>query len=60
MRHAIDRRSDGRRHQRTRDFGDSDEDDYGGYGYGGGGYGYGDSDEDGGYDALGAPRGVFW
>ena len=47
MRRAIDRRFDGPKHMRTRDFGsDSDDDGYGGYsdddGYGrwGGGYGY--------------------
>jgi hypothetical protein len=43
MRRAIDRRFDGPKHRRTRDFGDSDDDSYGGSdddGYGGYGGGF--------------------
>ena len=53
MRRAIDRRFDGPKHLRTRDFGDDSDDGYGyggfggGYGGFGGGYGYGDDSDDG-------------
>ena len=49
MRGAIDRRFDGPKHLRTRDFGDDSDDGYGYGGFGGygGGYGHGADSDDG-------------